>query len=107
MTLVLHNDAGLCLAVTWRSGLGDDGAGVLGPGERGAAVVPGVDEPFHGQRVGAPWHLPSWRTEPRPRRAAARTVSGDGLGGDGTRGGRPAASRAGSAGSAWGTVDPA
>jgi hypothetical protein len=29
-------------------GLGDDGVGVLSPGEWSAAVVPGVDEPLDG-----------------------------------------------------------
>jgi hypothetical protein len=43
-------DAGdhIATPLTPVGGLGDDGVGVLGPGERCAAVVPGVDEPLNG-----------------------------------------------------------
>src|SRR3954469_3062156 len=34
--------------VPWTGGFGDDRVGVLGPGERPAAVVPGGDEPLDG-----------------------------------------------------------
>src|SRR3712207_559509 len=46
--LVLRDWRRLCLAAPWSGGLGDDGLGVLGLGERPAAVASGNDESLQG-----------------------------------------------------------
>ena len=51
--------------MSWFGGLGDDRVGVLGPGERSAAVVPGGDEALAGgDEVGDGGEVPlrrAWR----------------------------------------------